>query len=240
MLALPPSRFLFRLVSFDLLAVTLAVLTGVVLYGSPEYYLREGKPVTWLSFAHLLVISGLAGIVFRLRTHGCPPLRGWRDPRWIWPLVAVGFLFLAVDEVTELHERGFDRSIHRFFEWQETSLSRRLDAMILLGYGALGVMVLCAYRAELAACREVLPLVTCGMILFVLMVGMDVVTEHQDLLAALDFPFEGEGWGDRWQKWRRRMTVVEDTLKICAEAVLLGSIYTCAFIVAARRETKVP
>lgn len=125
-----PSRFLIWLASFDLLAVTLALGMGVVLHEAPRAYMHEGGPVTWLSFAHLLVTGGV--IVFRLRTHGCPPLRGWRDSRWIWPLLTVGFLFLAVDEVARLHEGRFDHAVHRIFGLQETALSARLDGVILL------------------------------------------------------------------------------------------------------------
>ena len=114
---------------------------------------------------------------------------------------------------------------------QETALSARLDGVILLGYGALGVMTLYAYRSELAACREVLPLVTCGMILFVFMVGVDMVTERQDVLSALGV--------QRYWKWgspARLLAGIEESLKICAEAMLLGSMYACAFITAARRD----
>lgn len=76
--------------------------------------------MTWLSFAHLLVTGGLAGLVFRLRTYGRPPLRSWRALRWIWLILAVGFLFLAVDEVARLHE-SFDCSVHRSFGLQEAA-----------------------------------------------------------------------------------------------------------------------
>lgn len=184
LLTLPPSRFLFRLVSPDLLAVTLALGLGVVLHGDPSAYTGEGEPVTWPSFAHLLVTGGLADLVFRLRTHGRPPLRGWRDLRWIWPILAVGFLFPAVDEVARLHE-SFDRLVHLSFGLPETALSDRLDDDIVLGYGVLGVMVLYAYRTELAAYRAVLPLVTCGVILFVFMQALDTVGNRNDVFRAV-------------------------------------------------------
>lgn len=231
LLTLPPSRFLFLLVSLDLLAVTLALGTGVVLHEDPSAYTREGGPVTWLSFAHLIVTGGLAGIVFRLRTHGCAPLRGWRDSRRVWLILAIGFLFLAVDEVARLHEDSFDPLVHRIFGLQETALSSRLDGMILLGYGALGVMTLYVCRPELTAYREVLPLVTCGVILFVFMAGVDMVMERQDVFQALDV---GRWW--RWGNPARLMAGMEDALKICAEAMLLGSMYACAFITAGRRD----
>ena len=109
LLTLPPSRFLLRLVSIDLLALTLALWMGVVLHGNPNAYTGEGEPVTWLSFAHLLASHELAGVVFRLRTHGRPPLCGWRDPRWLWLLLAFDFLFLAVDEVPGCTSRSTAR-----------------------------------------------------------------------------------------------------------------------------------
>ena len=107
---------------------------------------------------------------------------------------------------------------------QETALSARLDGVILLGYGALGVMTLYAYRSELAPYREakiVLPLVTCGVILFVFMVGVDMVTELPDVLPALGV-----------QRWARLLAGIEEALKICAEACLLGALYACAFTAA--------
>ena len=229
LLTLPPSRFFSRLVSLDLLAVTLALGMGVVRHGDPIVYAGEGESVTWLSFAHLLVTGGVADIVFRLRTHGRPPLCGWRDPRWIRLLLAVGFLFLAVDEVARLHE-SFDRSVHRIFGLPETALSDRLDDALVLGYGALGVMALYAYRVELSAYREVLPLVTCGVVLFVLMQGLDTVGNRDDVFRAVGVPREGIAILQSW------LGGIEEALKLCAEAALLGSVYTSVFITVPRRD----
>ena len=229
LLTLPPSRFLLRLVSIDLLALTLALGMGVVLYGDPSAYTGEGEPVTWLSFAHLLASGGLAGVVFRLRTHGRPPLCGWRDSRWLWLLLAFGFLFLAVDEVARLHE-SFDRSVHRILGMQETGLSDRLDDAIVLGYGVLGAAVLCVYRAELADYREVLPLVTCGAILFLFMQGLDTAGTRDDVFRAIGVPDEGVGILRSW------LGGIEEALKLCTEAALLGSVYTCAYITAAYQD----
>ena len=229
LLTLPSSRFLLRLVSIDSLALTLALGMGVVLHGDPSAYTGEGEPVTWLSFAHLLASGGLAGVVFRLRTHGRPPLCGWRDSHWLWLLLAFGFLFLAVDEVARLHE-SFDRSMHRTLGMQETALSDRLDDAIVLAYGILGAVVLCAYRAELADYRDVLPLVTCGAILFLFMQGLDTAINRDDVFRAIGVPDEGVGILRSW------LGGIEEALKLCAEAALLGSVYTCAYITAVHRD----
>ena len=217
---LPPSRFLFALVFLDLLAVTLGLGLSRVLYGYWGAYTGGGSPEMWLSFAHLLVTGGLAGIVFRLR--GCPPLRGWRDPRWVWLLIAVGFLYLAIDEATELHER-LGLLISRIFGLQPITLTlTRIDGTILLGYGVLGVMVCYAYRTELAAHREVLPLAACGVILFVFSVLMDVAFFRE-----LGVPWD----------WTPYVNTAEEVLEIFAAAALLGAMYTCAFSTARQTRT---
>lgn len=91
-------------------------------------------------------------------------------------------------------------------------------------------MVSYAYRTELAAYREVLPLVTCGVVLFVLMQGLDTVGNRDDVFRSTGVPGEGLRILRSW------LGRIEGTLKICAKAALLGIAYTCAFVVAARRD----
>ena len=220
-LALPPSRFLFWLVFIDLLAVTLGLGLSLRWAGHYSRYRGEGSPEMWLSFAHLLVTGGLAGIVFRLRVHGYPPLRGWRDPRWVWLLIAVGFLYLAIDEAAALHERFGWFIVVRVLGLEPIPLTlNRIDGPILLGYGVLGVMVCYAYRTELAAHREVLPLATCGMILFVLSTLMDMAFFR---------------WAGVPMEWTYTLNTAEEVLEIFAAAMFLGAMYTCAFNMVARQ-----
>lgn len=100
----------------------------------------------------------------------------------------------------------------------------------MLGYGVLGVMALYAYRTELVPYREVPPLVTCGVVLFAFMLSLDTVGNRDDVFRAVGVPDEGLRILRSWLRG------IEETLKICAEAALLGSVYTCAFIAAARRD----
>ena len=101
---------------------------------------------------------------------------------------------------------------------------------MVLGYGVLGVMILYAYRTELAAYRDALPLVTCGVVLFVFMQGLDTVGNRNDVFRAAGVPDEGLRILRSWLRG------IEEALKICTEAALLGSVYTYAFIAAARRD----
>lgn len=220
-----PPTFLLSLVYVDFLAVVLALGLGFAWHRNPTAYTGEGDPITWLSFAHLLVISGLAGGVFYARTGGSLRLAVWRHPAFVWLLIALGFLFLAVDEVAKIHE-SLDRFVHRLLQHPETALSDRLDDAILLGYGVSGAVVLYVYRAELIYYRAVLPLVTCGFVLFVFMGLLDALVNRPDVFLFMGISQEGS---DSLGKW---LGGVEEGLKILAEAAFLGAAYTGLFLTA--------
>ncbi len=222
-LTIPPTKFLLRLVYVDFLAVVLAIGLGFALHQSPTAYTGEGEPITWLSFAHLLVTSTLAWEVFSRRTGGS--LRGnvWRSPTFVWLLIALGFLFLAIDEIVAIHE-SFDHLLHRTFQIQETGLTDRLDDVIMLGYGLIGVGALYAYRGELVRYQSALPLVICGFVLFVLMGLLDALVNRDDVFLFLGIGKEGSHALAMW------IGGVEEGLKILAEAALLGATYTCVFL----------
>ena len=220
-----PTTFLFSLVYVDLLAVLLALGLGFAWHQNPTAYTGEGDPITWLSFAHLLAISGLAGGVCYCRTGGRLDLAVWRHPAFVWLLIALGFLFLAVDEIAKIHE-SLDRFVHRLLQRSETALSDRLDDAILLGYGLSGVAVLYVYRSELISYRAVLPLVVCGFVLFLFMGLLDALVNRPDVFLLMGISQEGS---DNLGKW---LGGVEEGLKILAEAALLGAAYTCLFLTA--------
>ena len=91
---------------------------------------------------------------------------------------------------------------------QETALFDCLDDVIVLGYGVLGVAVLCVYRAELADYRDVLPLVTYGVVLFLFMPGLDTVGNRADLFRTIGVPDEGVGILRSW------LGGIEEALKL--------------------------
>ena len=218
-----PPTFLLSLVYVDFLAVLLALGLGFAWHQNPTAYTGEGDPITWLSFAHLLAISGLAGGVFSCRTGGSRDPTVWRQPAFVWLLIALGFLFLAVDEVAKIHE-SLDRFAHRLLQRPETALTDRLDDAILLGYGLSGVAVLYVYRFELVSYRAVLPLVVCGFVLFILMGLLDALVNRPDVFLFMGISQEGSESLGKW------LGGVEEGLKILAEAAFLGAAYTCLFL----------
>ncbi len=220
---LSPAKFLLSLVSFDFLAVWLVLGLGLALHRSPTAYTGEGEPITWLSFVHLLVTSGIAGGIFYCRTGGS--LReGWRDPAFVWLLISLGFLFLAIDEVSKIHE-SLDLFVHQVLQLQETGLTDRLDDAIMLGYGLIGVAVLYVYRCELVHYRAAFPLVLCGFVLFVCMGLLDAILNRNDVFFFMGISQKGSDFLGKW------LGGVEEGLKIFAEAALLGAAYSCLYLI---------
>lgn len=220
-----PPTFLLSLVYVDFLAVLLALGLGFAWHQNPTAYTGEGDPITWLSFAHLLVTGSLAGGVFYCRTGGSLDPAVWRQPAFVWLLIALGFLFLAVDEVAKIHE-SLDRFVHRLLQRPETALTDRLDDAIMLGYGLVGAAVLYAYRFELISYRTVFPLVVCGFVLFLFMGLLDALVNRPDVFLLMGISQEGS---ENLGKW---LGGVEEGLKILAEAAFLGATYTCLCLTA--------
>ena len=217
---LSPTTLLLSLVCIDFFAVLLALGFGFAWHQNPTAYTGEGDPITWLSFVHLLAISGLAGGVFYGRTGGSRDPALWHHPAFVWLLIALGFLFLAVDEIAKIHE-SLDRFTHRLLQRPETGLTDRLDDAILLGYGLSGALVLYVYRSELLSYRAVLPLVTCGFVLFIFMGLLDALVNRPDVFLFMGIGQEGSESLGKW------LGGVEEGLKILAEAAFLGAAYTC-------------
>ena len=103
-----PTRTIFLLV-FAINIFFIAI--GLFIVKTPlQYFGKEASPITWLSFFQLLTIAYLSWETFKLRKKSCSPV--WKDPALLWGIIALGFLFLSIDEVIRIHE-NMDSIIHK-------------------------------------------------------------------------------------------------------------------------------
>ncbi len=128
-------RIVCSVLLFETLAVVIALALGVR-QGNIVGPFKEGGLITWVSFLQLLLIAGLSWKVFTLH-NGVLNRHGWRSPQMVWTIIAVGFVYLACDELTLIHET-LDKLIHNFFMMRETALTDRLDDIIVGFYGLIG------------------------------------------------------------------------------------------------------
>jgi hypothetical protein len=176
----PPAGLLglaFLLLVPCLAAVSALVWLGHAGYGDGHRYFGERKVGTYLSFLNLVATGVVAGLIAR-RLGGAPVARFW------WA-TAVGFVWLACDDLFVLHER-IDRGIHEMLGGDpEDPLTDHLDDLIVGVYGLAALGLAWAYRAHLAGFRWMLTILAAAFVLFAAMVVVDFLHLSKTLEDAL-------------------------------------------------------
>lgn len=180
------------------LAIGLYILTG-------NDYFDEGGFVTVYSSLQLLTI---AFIVFKI--HRCSPTKRRFS---IWKIIAAGFVFLAFDEAFKIHET-IDGLIHVILSIQENAYTDRIDDYIIAVYAFIGLGFLYVYREEFLSYRSTLPYFVLGFVMLFGMVGLDVLTNRNDILPI----YFDAGVAETLHRY---LTFGEESLKIFAEASFL-------------------
>ena len=196
----------------DLLFLAIAIGDGQFFHGDPRRRFQEGQSVTWVSAAHLVALGLVAWRILVLRkAQSRQPIL--RSPLLIWALMAAGFLFLAADELFEIHEQ-VDLAIHSLFAITETNLTDRIDDLLVLLYLVIGLAAVCIARNELWRYRGTLSFFAAGFALALAMVVLDVLTNDVDLLRMF-LPRAYLGPVFLWA------IVAEDVFKVLAEGFFL-------------------
>ena len=191
---------------------------GVLIGKTPEqYFSKEASYITWVSFFQLLYIAYLSLAIFKLRNK---KKAFWQNPALLWGIIAFGFLFLALDEVIRIHE-NLDRIIHRSFHIRENAFSDRIDDAIIAVYAFIGIGTLCLYKEELKIFRSTLLLFIIGFAFVFLMVGAEMIVNRNDILPVLFSSKEIVHF------LYSAFKVLEEALKLFAEAILITAFYYC-------------
>ncbi|UZJ41546.1 hypothetical protein OO006_00615 [Prosthecochloris sp. SCSIO W1101] len=189
------------------------ILNSVVVIAALEINRRsgvnhfdEGKFVTIYSFLQLLATFG---IVLLINWYS-----RWKNPSLIWKIIAIGFIFLAADEVFTIHE-NIDFLIHRVFGIEETAVTDRIDDILVGLYGLLGIGVLFVYRNEWKIYREAFPFFIFG---FALLFGMVIITNRHDILYLI--------WDHHSASTiQSYLSLAEEPLKVFSEAFFILGFY---------------
>ena len=204
----PTSRNVVFLVV--LLGNTLAVVLGILLHQAGGEPFKEGGFITVISVLQLLATAALCHAIFRARRSAA--LVDYR-PVMVWPVLTAGFLFLAADEIFQIHERT-DRLIHIVSGMTETAVTDRIDDIFVGLYGLVGAGVLFAYRREILFVRTAVPMFVAGFVLLFFSVVMDVLTNRNDIFPLL-FDDEMSSLLFEW------ISIAEESLKLFSEAFFM-------------------
>ena len=207
-------------VLFLTLAVNLVfILIGLVIGRPPEqYFSKEASYITWVSFFQLLMVSYFSLKVFKSTKENNNYF--WQNSAFLWLIIAIGFLFLSIDEVIRIHE-NLDRIIHKSFHIKETAISDRIDDALVGLYALIGMGILYFYRNELKKYKSALIFFSISLIFVFLMVFSEMIVNRNDVLPLI---FSNRSIVSALYS---TFKVLEESFKLFAEAVLITSMYYC-------------
>ena len=213
-------KIFFPLLFFDTVMIVLAIYLGVST-ANPLKFFEEGQFLTWISAFHLIATAVLS---FMILLNSCQGQKksSIRFPGTVWIFIAAGFLFLAADELLQLHEKA-DALIHSVLDMKETRMSDRIDDLIVGFYLMAGAGYLYGYRRELFRYLELYPFIITGFVISIIMVFLDMYTN----LAP----------GDWISPTIYRLSIAEDALKIYAELFFFMAFYDAAQKAKVHRES---
>jgi hypothetical protein len=163
--ALPGTAFI--LLVFSAAAVAVLVWLGHAWHDDTHRFFRERKVGTYLSALNLAATAVISALIARA-------VRPARFARFWW-VAAVGFVWLAADDLLVLHER-IDRATHALLGLDpDHPITDRLDDLIVAGYGALALALAWAYRTDLVRLRWMVRILTLAFALFAAMVVVDIL-----------------------------------------------------------------
>lgn len=210
----------------------LLLLLGVLIFSTAalelgfEIYKRkpfdEPGLVTLLSICQLLTVSLLAAKVFQLRK-GDNPFAGIKAQYFIWFIISLGFLYLALDEKLLLHE-GFDRTGHKILNMALDSISSRADDVLIGVYGLVALFVLNLYKKEIKLFKKSLRFFHFGFGMLFLSVICDVSASNIDFFS---WVFENQ---DTAHAVFYYTNLVEEIFKLSGESFFLTAIYKCLLL----------
>ncbi len=206
---------LIFLILFDILLITFSVTFPE----DPKAYFKEFQLITWISALKLLTISYITWEVYKIRNNETAT-KGFNSQSKIWFLIAIGFLFLFLDEVALIHE-NIDKAVHIIFSIEETGLTDRLDDLIVVIYAVVGIFVLRHYKNEILKFKDAIPYIIIGFFFLILRIVIDILTNRSDIIPK--FISNEELLTDL----ENFLAVTEGAGKLIAESLFIVAFYFC-------------
>lgn len=227
-----PNWFTLLFLGIDSAVIAVAVGEAIYLERPITMYFHEEAYTTQLSALQLLIASGLAWAVFRLQIDTINlkklrkfNLRSLQSPSALWLIIALGFMFLAIDEIWQLHEGVIQNSIFALFNLKKNFITVRINDFVILLYGLLGVISVYFYLPAIKNDRDrnhrTLQHLTIGFVLLFLMVILDTLGNRKEI------PYIAQILPTATNlSLRRSLKVFEETVQLFSEAFFVGAFYS--------------
>ncbi len=220
---------LWKIIAVNLLMIGAMMIRAILKQRSPMRYFGEMGIITWFSCVQLLILAGLSWKIYRIRKLAEGEYQGKHPPQMLWKIITIGFVFLAVDEVAQIHETT-DTLIHWLFQIPEENQFLQLDGVIVASYTVVSAYVLYFFRDEFKRYKPAFYLFILGFFFKVIMVTIDITTDDESLFS---FWLSDPKLHKFVYDW---VQAVEDSFKLLAEAAFISAFLVCVQI--AKRITR--
>lgn len=204
-----------KLLSYLLLTDIILIIFSVLVPEDPKAYFKEFQLITWVSGLKLVFISYI-----NWKTYGIREYKSEKNRSRLWLLISVGFLYLFLDEIALIHE-NIDKAIHFILRLTETSLTDRIDDVIVAVYAVIGIAVLRYFRDEILKFKNAIPYLVAGFILLSIRVVIDILTNRADIIPGIISDPE------LLLIVSDSLAVAEGLMKIAAESFFITAFYYC-------------
>ena len=208
------------ILGFDIIVILLALSNSFFDPNNPQEAF-VGWAFTLISGSQLLFIGLISWNIQIKRMKEVGEEK--RNSRYIWFIIGMGFVFLALDEAFELHEE-IDFLIHNRFGIEETGLSDRIDDLVVMTYFIIGMVFLYLSRTELMRFTDAFEHARLAVVLVIVMMTMDVFANRKDVLS----------WFIHDEDWCysvfKALNILEESAKLLAGGVILATGISCRTI----------
>lgn len=227
LLEMNAARLTFHLFLLDTIIQLVMISLYIWIDKDPSAAFSEATLLTWISGLQLLAVGFFAQQVWTC----VQPDRvfSWANPYAIWRILAIGFWFLALDELFQIHE-NLDLTFHAIVGWDPNGPTDCLDDLIVVCYGIFGVVMLLLYRKELLRYTLAWPYLAGAALCSVGMVAFDLVSGG-GALASWFFSHAGN------LDWLViDLNALEESLKTYAGVFFVGMLARCYTIALSRKK----
>lgn len=151
-----------------------SILFSILFSDTPDKLFMEGEFITWLSCVNLIMLAGISLCSLLIISFFEKSVNNRKNMFLFFSFCFLGFLFLGVDEWFLVHE-NLDIWIHKVFNINETSLTDRLDDLIVLVYGLYGSAVFFFFCRIFWQDKKIKRWLLISVILFSIMVLLDIL-----------------------------------------------------------------
>jgi hypothetical protein len=199
----------------------------VLLGEQPDWGYKEGHMFTVLSCFLLMGIAVTALLVYRDRSAKRDFGQRIHEPAFLWVLIAAGFFYLGLDDYLCFHER-IGHAIQALVGI--TPLTERIDSVLIMFYGAIGLFALWYYRKEMGFFRAIWVGLAIGFVCMAISQVLDILCDDEVLFRRW---FSVIWWKPAF-KWS---SAFEDAFKVMAEAYFLRAFLEARLLARTHRDS---